>query len=148
MFAGCYSLEFINLTSFNTSRVRIMASMFENCFSLKSLYLTNFNTSLAIYMEWMFYNCNSLKSLDLAHLKISSVIDMMYMFGFCYNLEYINLENAIENNNLNYTKMFELIPENIVYCINETNSPKIYSQLKNKTCSINYCLNDWKKNKK
>ena len=43
--------------------------------------------------------------------------------------------------------MFYNISDNIVICINETNN-KIFSQIKNLKCYINYCLDDWKSKQK
>jgi hypothetical protein len=70
------------------------------------------------------------------------------MFEGCKNLEYINLKNAVEKEELNYTNIFEGIPENIVICLNETNTPNLTMLIKNKTCYNIYCNNDWRQNKK
>jgi surface protein len=44
MFSGCISLENINLSSFNTSKVTNMGAMFMRCSSLESLDLSSFDT--------------------------------------------------------------------------------------------------------
>ena len=63
-------------------------------------------------------------------------------------MEYINLKNAYENKELNFTKIFEDIPENIVICLNETSAPNLTSLIKNKICYNIDCSNDWIKSKK
>ena len=61
MFWGCFSLNSINLSSFNTSNVTNMSFMFYNCSSLNSINLSSFNISNDTYMSCMFYKCSSLK---------------------------------------------------------------------------------------
>ena len=43
MFAGCSSLQTLNLSNFNTSSVRDISYMFNDCTSLKYLIISNFN---------------------------------------------------------------------------------------------------------
>ena len=74
---------------------------------------------------------------------------MEYMFYNCKNLEYINLKNEIGFISLySYENIFFGVPENIVYCINESNSAKISLILKNIKCSTYYCSDDWEKKQK
>ena len=148
MFNGCSSLITINLDKFDTSLVTYMGWMFDGCTSLKSLNLSNFNTSLVTYMGCMFSDCTSLKSLNLSNFDIHSVTYFGGMFHGSHNLEYINMEKIKEYNHSNPYDMFDYFPENIVYCINETNAPIISSFLKDKTCSINYCQDNWKEKQK
>lgn len=73
------------------------------------------------------------------------------MFYNCTNLEYLNIKNIKFNFNINlsyYKDIIYNVPENIVYCINETNSPKLNYLFKNKNCSTNYCLDNWKQKQK
>ena len=145
-FQYCESLKSLNLSHFNTSSTTNMRFMFGHCFDLEILDISNFDTSKVNEMRGIFVNCQALKSLNLSSFNISNINDINYFFYGCLNLEYLNLENCIENNNLVYNDIFYYVPENIVYCINETNAPIISSFLKNKKCSINYCLDDWKEN--
>ena len=117
--------------------------MLYNCYSLSSLNLSNFDTSLVTYMDHMFYNCYSLSSLNLSNFNTSLVTDKDYMFYNCSNLEYINLINFTENSLTDYNNMFDLVPDNIVVCINE-NSNKILPQIKNKKCYTIDCSDNWK----
>ena len=150
MFRGCSNITEIDLSNFNTSKVKYMQSMFYNCSSLTSLDFSNFNTSQVEYMTYMFYNCSSLTSLDLSNFntsKVSSMYGMFYncsslislnlsnfntsqviymqgMFYNCSNLEYINLntfyESHISNESKKYYYMFYNVPSNVVICINES----------------------------
>ena len=45
MFEKCSSLEYVDLSSFNTPLLFSMGSMFAECSSLKSIDLSNFDTS-------------------------------------------------------------------------------------------------------
>ena len=63
MFRMCYSLENLDLSSFDTRNVTDMSDMFNECNYLKSLDLTSFNTSKVTDMSYMFYNDFSLKTI-------------------------------------------------------------------------------------
>ena len=54
--------------------------MFNKCFSLESLNITNFDTSKVFYMRIMFGECISLTTLDLTHFDTSSVKDIGWLF--------------------------------------------------------------------
>jgi surface protein len=121
--------------------------MFYNC-TLESIDLSSFDTSKVTLMNHMFYNCTFLKSLNLSNIDTHLVKDMEFMFYNCKNLEYINFINAKEYTGFYYYNMFDGVPENIVYCINEINAPIISSILKQKQCSIKYCAENWKDKQK
>ena len=59
MFYGCSSLNSINLSSFNTSKVTNMSFIFLDC-SLNSINLSSFIISNVTNISGMFYNCFSL----------------------------------------------------------------------------------------
>ena len=168
MFYKCSSITEINLSNFNTSNVTSMYCMFDGCSSMTSIDLSNFDTSHATHMAGMFYNCQSLTSLNLSFfntslvqhmhnmfyncISLTSLLDLDGMFLNCYNLEYINLKNFEERKIVNdpdyYHNMLNNIPINIVICINEgSTKEKIFPQIKNKTCYINDCTDNWKSNK-
>ena len=68
MFSYCFSLQSLDLSSFNTAAVTNMVNMFAFCYSLQSLDLSSFNTAAVTNMSYMFYYCTSLQSLDLSSL--------------------------------------------------------------------------------
>ena len=144
MFYGCYSLKSLDISKFKTPRVKDMQLMFYNCTSLTSLDFSNFDTSRVTTMQQMFYNCTSLSSLNLSSFQTPRVNNTNQMFYGCNNLEYINLPTFNDNILINYNDMFYHVPDNLVVCINETNSNKILEQLFQKNCLIVDCSNNWK----
>ena len=68
MFNVCSSLESINLSTLNTTKVKDMCYLFALCESLKSLDLSTFNTTNVNKIWDMFYGCSSLKK---ENVKIS-----------------------------------------------------------------------------
>ena len=60
MFSGCKSLNNLNLSSFNTSKVTDMSYMFWGCESLKELKLSySFKTNNQTKIDSMFFNISS-----------------------------------------------------------------------------------------
>ena len=76
----------LDLSSFDTSKVKIMGHMFRGCSSLESLDVSRFDTSKVTDMSDMFDGCESLSSLDLSSWDTSRVTDMRFMFYGCENL--------------------------------------------------------------
>ena len=91
MFKECNSLEYLNLSSFDTSKTNYFNFMFYNCYSLKSLDLSSFITEEVIEMREMFNNCTSLTSLDISTFNTKSTIAMEKMFSNCFLLTSLNL---------------------------------------------------------
>ena len=60
MFAGCESLTALDLSSFDTSKVKDMSWMFVGCESLTALDLFSFDTAKVTDMYGMFEGCQSL----------------------------------------------------------------------------------------
>ena len=155
MFYGCISLTSLNLSNFDTSKVKNMQNLFYNCSSLTSLDLSNFKTTIVKNMQYMFYNCSSLTSLNLSNFDTSKVTAIHYMFDGCEKLEYINLNNFNESklsedsDGYYYQNIFKNVPENIVICINENiTQSKIFPQIKNITCHVIDCTENWKSKQK
>ena len=98
----------------------------------------------------MFYNCKSLTSLNLSNFDFSQVIGIESMFDGCEKLEYINLNNVVETttfSTINYGNIFRGIPENSVICLTEK-APILTSLIRNITCPIIYCGDNWKQKQK
>jgi len=176
MFLNCTSLKTLDISSFDISNVVLMHQMFYNCSSLTSLDLMGFKKSKVITITGLFFGCKEIKYLNLSNLEDSSTLLSMdsmfrecnklvsvdisnlnpknlsmlsYLFTGCVNLEYINMSNFIESSNINVINMFDGVPDNIVYCINdEAVVPNIMSELSKKKYAINDCSQNWKSNKK
>ena len=106
MFSECTSLESLDLSSFDTSKVISMEAMFLKCSSLKSLDLSSFDTSNVESMEAMFGGCSSLEYLDLSSFNTSKVKTMTEMLEGCSSLEYLNLSSFDTSNVEEMSLMF------------------------------------------
>jgi len=102
MFMQCFSLESIDLSSFNASNVNDMSGMFGGCSSLKSIDLSSLNTTKVNDMSGMFMNCFSLESINLSSINTTNVKDMSHMFCKCFSLKSIDLSSF---NTINVNKM-------------------------------------------
>jgi surface protein len=94
MFTNCYSLQTLDLSSFNTAAVTDMTYMFYNCYSLQTLDLSYFNTAAVTTMSQMFTNCYSLHTLDLSSFNTAAVTTMYQMFYNCISLIGIDLSTT------------------------------------------------------
>ena len=93
MFTSCSSLTSLDLSNIDTSQVENMENMFHGCSSLTPLDLSNFNTSKVVNMDSMFRDCSLLTSLNLSNFDTSKVTNMIYMFYNCLSLTSLNLSN-------------------------------------------------------
>ena len=59
MFYGCENLKLLNLSNFNTKKVRNMSNMFYGCENLADLDISSFNCDLVKNMDKMFYGCKN-----------------------------------------------------------------------------------------
>ena len=100
-FCYCKALKELDLSGFNTSKVKDMSHMFSNCEALTSLNLSNFDTSCVENMSYMFVACSSLEQLDLSSFDTSKVTNMAGMF-----MTVKGKPNGVENfNTQNVTNM-------------------------------------------
>ena len=152
IFFNCYSLTSIDLSIFiSTNNLKLMGSAFKNCKSLEYVNLSNLDTKKVETMDFMFYNCKSLNSLNLSNFDFSQVTWIESMFNGCEKLEYINLINFVERETFNTTKyanIFKGIPKNTIICLKEENTTILTSLIKNITCPIIYCGENWKQKQK
>ena len=86
MFDGCISLENLDLSNWNTSKVTKMAWMFNICSGLKSIDVSKFDTSNVTDMTRMFHGCTSLENLDLSNWNTLNVTNMEAIFRSCFKL--------------------------------------------------------------
>ncbi len=116
MFSRCSSLESLDLSSFDASKVTNMGGMFMECSLLESLDISSFDTSKVTNMGAMFYGCSSLESLDFSSFDTSKVTGMSSMFRDCFSLESLNLSSfntlsvtGMRSMFLNCYSLYELI---------------------------------------
>ena len=106
MFQRCSNLESLDLSGLDTSRVTDMSCMFDGCSSLESLDLSGLDTSSVERMYRMFHGCSSLTSLDLSTLDMSRVEIMSWMFRDCSSLESLDLAPLDASEVENTSSMF------------------------------------------
>lgn len=95
MFDGCSNLVNLNISSFNTSKVRNMSNMFNGCSSLENIDLSSFNTANVVDMAGMFKGCVKLERLDLSGFDISNV--GAHPMGVQYEEEEVDtIEHVVE----------------------------------------------------
>ena len=82
LFYGFHEAEHIDLSGFDTSRVKNMSYMFGACDSLLDLDLSGFDTRKVIDMSYMFENAKVSGTLDLSNFDVSKVKDFTYMFRY------------------------------------------------------------------
>ena len=75
-----------------------MQSMFCGCYVVESLDLSNFDTSKVTYMGGMFRDCDKLTTLDLSSFDTSNVVDMGNMFANDGKLENVIFGNNWASN--------------------------------------------------
>ena len=88
MFYNCRSIQFLDLSSFDTSGMNIGCA-FDDCVSLKTVDLSGWMTSSATRLDYMFCGCRSLANIkgDIEHWDVSNVYDMTSMFDYCRELK-------------------------------------------------------------
>ena len=127
MFYNCTSLKSINLNNVKTSSAESLHGMFGKCSGLKILNLSSFDTSKVTDMGAMFYHCESLKSLDLSNFKTPELIETIQMFHSCYSLVLLNLINFNTSKVSDSRWMFDDANERLIYCANESTIAEIKS---------------------
>lgn len=133
MFSSCTSLETLDLSSFNTEKVKYMyamfdgatnlrsiklpkgfigssvtdlRSMFKDCTNLTELDLSGSNAENVKDMGEMFYGCRALSKLDLTDFKTGQVTTMENMFCICSTLETLDVSSFNTENVTNMLGMF------------------------------------------
>ena len=155
MFSNCisFNLSFNYNINININKGYIsMNNTFNNFKNLTFAKLSNINiinNNGNIISDNMFKDCFSLISVDFSNVKLlgmNSTLTMNYIFSGCKNLRFINFTNFQESDNSRFTNMFDNIPENIVYCLNEKSL--LYSLFSQKNCSLLDCTDNWQENQK
>ena len=107
LFNGCSNLtEVKNLSNLNLSVATDMSYMFAGCNSLESLDLSGLLTGNVKNMQWLFYRCSGLKDINLQGLDTKSVESMYQMFAQCSGLEQLDLSSFNTSNVEDMRNMF------------------------------------------
>jgi len=94
---GTYKMKLksLNLSNFETSKVKSMKAMFQNCINLENLDISNFTTEMLTDTSYMFYNTSSSEVL-LNKSLFSSVSNYADMFTNS-TIEKISINNSAQN---------------------------------------------------
>ena len=108
MFQECNKIEYLNLSSFNTSNTTDMGWMFYKCYELQEVKgINKFDTSKVNNMRAMFAKCSEMIYLDLSNFNTSNVDDFGWMFHKCSNLKKLNILNFKLKKNCNIANIFD-----------------------------------------
>lgn len=108
MFSSCASLETLDLSSFNTEKVKYMYAMFDGAKNLRSIKLPKgFIGSSVTDLRSMFKDCTSLTELDLSGSNAENVTTMLGMFNNCSSLRSLDLPGFNTANVTQMSSMFE-----------------------------------------
>ena len=145
MFNGVKNITKVVVSYFNSTILYNIWGMFASVELLTSIDLSNLETSLVTDFGYLFQNCISFISLDLSNFKTSKVTSMYKMFYNCKSLIYLNFKSFTEESLSDIGDMFYKIGNNLNYCINITEAPKIASAIEYKSTN-NICYSCYEKN--
>ena len=106
MFHNLVNLTSLDVSNFDTSKVRGMGNMFFGDEKLVSLDLSNFNTQSLTNMDKMFYGMSNLTNLNISSFDTSNVTNMNALFYGMANIENIDISNFNTRNITNMSYMF------------------------------------------
>ena len=105
LFESCKSLKkIIGIEDLDTSNVTDFRSMFKDCKSLNDIsFIDKFDMRKAKEMGFMFYGCSSLTNVDVSNWKLSNELtDINTLFGACSHLKTIKGLNSINVENVKF----------------------------------------------
>jgi hypothetical protein len=103
---GLKNLEEIELTGFDTSKVKNMSLMFSYLKNLTKLDLTNFDTSNVTSMWKMFFGSEKLTNLNVSNFNTKKVENMEEMFSGLKSIEQLNLSSFDTSSVTDMKRMF------------------------------------------
>lgn len=106
MFHSLVNLISLDISSFDTSKVKGMGNMFFGDEKLTTLDLSNFDTQNLTNMDKMFYGISNLTSLNIGSFDTSKVTNMDSLFYGMVNIENISISNFDTRSATNMNHMF------------------------------------------
>lgn len=106
MFSGS-SIQTIDMTGWDFSKVTSMAAFFMNCKKLDRVKCGALNFSQCVYFNKMFYNCDDLVKIDVDDWVLDEVSDCNFMFAECNKLKQIDFAHWNTTKLDECTAMFE-----------------------------------------
>lgn len=115
MFCLCMSIEYIDVSKWDTRYVTNMNSVFYGCRNIKELDVSNWDTGNVTNMNSMFACCLSLNNIKgISEFNTSNVIDMGKMFFACLSNKHIDVHKWDVNKVKNFKAMFFGCDSNII----------------------------------
>lgn len=100
----------IDLSHFDSSKIKDMSWMFCGMSTLTHVYLKDLDTSSVESMDYMFHGCDSLRFIDVSSFDTSKVKGMRCMFYGCSGLVALDLSNFNVKKVESFMDMFDLVP--------------------------------------
>ena len=129
------NLEEIELSGFDTSKVKNMGLMFSYLKNIKQLDLSSFNTNNVTNMWGMFWGDEKIENLDLSNFNTSKVTSMYQMFSEMKNLKNLNISSFDTRNVVNMGKMFSNNNEIVILDLSNFNTENVTDM-----SGIFYCM--------
>lgn len=108
MFNSCWQLKYLDLQSFNQSKVTTMEKKFYQFQSLTDIYFSEkIETKKVIKFTSMFNSWKNLKYINLHTFDTNIAEDMSYMFFNCFNLFSMDLSSFEPYNVKSFTNIFD-----------------------------------------
>ena len=100
------TLETIDITGLDLSKVQSMKLWFCNSKKLKKINMSNIEVPMLVNAELMTLGCESLEEIDLSNSKFESLVNASQMFANCGGTIKVNMSNLQVPNVENMSKMF------------------------------------------
>ncbi len=107
MFKGCQSLESLDVSIWDTSKVNDLNQTFSGCKSLTELDIADWETGDVRDMYGLFSGLNTVKKLDVSKWDTGKVTDMGNMFQNCKSLTALNVSSFHTTKVTNMQSMFQ-----------------------------------------
>ena len=87
----------LDVSNFNTNKVKVMDNMFRRCTSLKKVDISNFNANNTYNLQYMFYHWIDLEEIDISKLEVKNSASKMNMFTGCSDqlIEKLKKQNSM-----------------------------------------------------
>lgn len=108
MFRSCTNLESVDVSKFDTSKMKSLEAVFFGCNNLKIIDVKNWDTKMVTNLHYTFNGCQSVKILDVSRWDVSNVTRMESLFYNCLELEMLDLTMWNVTNSTNADYMFGL----------------------------------------
>ena len=113
--------------------------MFYGCSSLETLDLSSFDISKVSHLHYMFNDCSSLKYLDFSNFDTTSIkCSYEFIKGSSNKLEFVNFKKAKITNTLlekYINNMIKITTKDIVFCVDILKTPLLNQFMEKNKCS-------------